>query len=420
MSNIFYNRKGMLIKILVIISVILTIESFGNKPLYSENNSDNGAKSFVLEIYKSGDSPFDLQLTIPDLKIVKGKKYCLKFSALCSNEIRIPTIKLTQNNYPWNNNSTLSTGAAPKLDDKLRTYSVSFLANKNDNTACIKFYLGGLKDDRGKKVLLINSVRFEEIGLQGSSYTKNVDVDKIKLWTNKGVSVKRNLSMDNLKIENYRQLVEIYKDADNEVRIMPLGDSLTSGYPGSDSYRACLLKLLKQNKFNVNFVGSQSDGTKDLPDKDHEGHGGYTSSQLEGCVYKWIDQFSPQIVLLLIGTNDMCQNVPPEVCSSNIGRIIENIMLKSKGIRVFVSSIPPLGYGTKINNNIVDTNNLIKSVIEAEKSKGFFVRYVDGGSLVSVEDLYKDHVHINPDSGANEKLAAAWDEALEDSVAELN
>ena len=55
---------------------------------------------------------------------------------------------------------------------------------------------------------------------------------------------------------------------------MPLGDSITLGYPGLDGYRNDLYLDLNNSGFSVDFVGSQSNGTGF--DNDHEGHMGYS------------------------------------------------------------------------------------------------------------------------------------------------
>ena len=46
-----------------------------------------------------------------------------------------------------------------------------------------------------------------------------------------------------------------------KVRIMPLGDSITVGYPELNGYRTPLYQDLIDHNFNVNFVGSQNNGT---------------------------------------------------------------------------------------------------------------------------------------------------------------
>jgi len=61
------------------------------------------------------------------------------------------------------------------------------------------------------------------------------------------------------------------------IRILPLGDSITYGYPVSGGYRLPLYQLLTNGGYNVDFTGTQTDnGAPDLPDPHHEGHPGWT------------------------------------------------------------------------------------------------------------------------------------------------
>ena len=57
--------------------------------------------------------------------------------------------------------------------------------------------------------------------------------------------------------------------------IMPLGDSITYGTGVEGGYRLGLWNSLLQDDFQVDFVGSESDGPVNI-DPDHEGHPGKT------------------------------------------------------------------------------------------------------------------------------------------------
>ena len=71
---------------------------------------------------------------------------------------------------------------------------------------------------------------------------------------------------------------------DDAVRIMPLGNSITVGMPLAETmvgYRQKLYLDLIGSGFNVDFVGSQSNGTLAVPafDTDYEGYGGWSIEQ---------------------------------------------------------------------------------------------------------------------------------------------
>ncbi|HWH69765.1 MAG TPA: hypothetical protein VNT26_10290, partial [Candidatus Sulfotelmatobacter sp.] len=91
------------------------------------------------------------------------------------------------------------------------------------------------------------------------------------------------------------------------VRIMPLGDSITSSIDGQASYRYWLWKRLQAAGFNVDFVGTLwgvGDGASGIYpdfDQDHEGHPGATTDDILNSISSWAAQDQPDVVLLLIG-----------------------------------------------------------------------------------------------------------------------
>lgn len=110
------------------------------------------------------------------------------------------------------------------------------------------------------------------------------------------------------------------------VRIMPLGDSITyDDYRTPDarpdqlrtSYRLALWQSLLTAGYQVNFVGSQHTGPQGF-DPDNEGHPGWTARQIlngkqtrpqAGNLAEWLQDHTPDVVLLHIGTNDMSRDM---------------------------------------------------------------------------------------------------------------
>ncbi|UCB60338.1 MAG: hypothetical protein JSW72_09605, partial [Candidatus Bathyarchaeota archaeon] len=90
------------------------------------------------------------------------------------------------------------------------------------------------------------------------------------------------------------------------IEIMPLGDSITAGIPGSAGYRERLYWDLTNSGYDVDFVGSLSDGF--AFDADHEGHSGKTAFWLNSRLNGPTDYFlsaNPDVILYHIGTNDL-------------------------------------------------------------------------------------------------------------------
>ncbi|KAL8887396.1 MAG: hypothetical protein Q9215_005033 [Flavoplaca cf. flavocitrina] len=116
-----------------------------------------------------------------------------------------------------------------------------------------------------------------------------------------------------------------------ELRILPLGDSITYGYQPTDDgnqnngYRLQLLKDLAGS--NVKFVGSVRSGT--MSDSRNEGHSGATIKQTEGFADLSLNQ-RPNVILIHIGTNDLNEDPPkdpyeaaPERLDSLLSKIID-------------------------------------------------------------------------------------------------
>jgi PKD repeat protein len=102
---------------------------------------------------------------------------------------------------------------------------------------------------------------------------------------------------------------------DVPVRIMPLGDSITagksSGIPDADdeqwiAYRKDLYDRLLLASRNIDFVGSLTNGQFYAGfDPQHEGHSGWTDSQVSLNIYNWLQATPADVVLLHIGTNNL-------------------------------------------------------------------------------------------------------------------
>ncbi len=132
------------------------------------------------------------------------------------------------------------------------------------------------------------------------------------------------------------------------VRIMPLGDSLTSSVDGQASYRYWLFKQLQAHGYNVDFVGTLwgvGDGVSgiysDFP-QNHEGHPGATSDDILQGIRSWMSQTQPQVVLLLIGANDFQDGQPAMHAVVNTHRIIAAMQRVNPYVSILVAMIPPL------------------------------------------------------------------------------
>jgi lysophospholipase L1-like esterase len=186
------------------------------------------------------------------------------------------------------------------------------------------------------------------------------------------------------------------------IKIMPLGDSITSS---SDSYRNHLWDLLTNDGIKVDFVGSLSSGYKTLPDKDHEGHKGWKISHISERVEEWLLIYTPDIVLLHIGTNDISHNNNLETAPDRLGILIDKIVVKSPKTKVIVASIIP----RKTDNNAtVAYNNAIRGVITDRQSKGKNVYFADIYNEAGINTDTDLSNEVHPNINGSNKMAEVW------------
>ncbi|HEV8246101.1 MAG TPA: SGNH/GDSL hydrolase family protein, partial [Polyangiaceae bacterium] len=109
--------------------------------------------------------------------------------------------------------------------------------------------------------------------------------------------------------------------------VMPLGDSITDGVGSSGGgYRPELFHLALSDSTTITFEGSGSNGP-DFVDgvafpKHHEGHSGFTIQQIRDSIVTWVQTANPQIVTLMIGTNDMNMNLDVANAPARLGDLI--------------------------------------------------------------------------------------------------
>ena len=191
-----------------------------------------------------------------------------------------------------------------------------------------------------------------------------------------------------------------------EVKIMPLGDSITDGFNVPGGYRIKLWDLIVSNGYKVDFVGSQSNGPAQLPDKDHEGYSGWRTGQISERINGWMDAAKPDIVLLHIGTNDVTAgNTSP----NELGALIDKICAKlPPGGKLYVAQIIPLSF-----RDVRPLNQYLVSVVNSKASAGLPVYLVDMYSALTLNDL-ADGIH--PSRTGYDKMAEVWFEAIRNDL----
>ncbi|MCK5740032.1 DUF4038 domain-containing protein, partial [bacterium] len=153
----------------------------------------------------------------------------------------------------------------------------------------------------------------------------------------------------------------------SQLKIMPLGDSITKGElmvlsenkpnpgyiadkalgyhisgaggtldEGNGGYRSYLSEMLQLLGWDFQLVGELSDAAGA-----HEGHDGFMSSDLLNGLPQILTANNPDVVLLHIGTNDLPTPINADSCYANIRSMVQEIEIFNPSTQVFVARIIP-------------------------------------------------------------------------------
>ncbi len=202
--------------------------------------------------------------------------------------------------------------------------------------------------------------------------------------------------------------------------IMPLGDSITYGSRSTDTagYRRPLYLLLDGVGHNVDFVGSQTDGSPDDFDRNHEGHRGWRADEIRDNITGWLNSTPADVVLLHIGTNDISQNQGASGTVAEIGEILDLIdTWETTHSPVWVVLARVINRNDWWSGITTTLNGLIQDLADNRIAAGDKIIVVDMESALSYPGDLADAVHPN-DTGYG-KMAAAWFAKMETLIAGL-
>lgn len=194
--------------------------------------------------------------------------------------------------------------------------------------------------------------------------------------------------------------------ADEPLRIMCLGDSITVGYtdnpgwtnhPFKFGYRSGLYTRLTNASYNFLFVGASTEpwtgisgdpthgGTYtpafDLRDFGQDNHRGYGGAGIWGNVNGWIDADNPDIILLLIGINGMGAG-----SQTALTNLVSSIVTHAPDVHLIVAQITPY---SSFNQTLHDYNVYIRDTLVPT--------YAGNGKKVTTVDLYTPFL-VDPDN----------------------
>ncbi|MEB3341988.1 Calx-beta domain-containing protein, partial [Okeania sp.] len=236
----------------------------------------------------------------------------------------------------------------------------------------------------------------------------------------------------NLETGNVSRKFETWSE---DFKILPLGDSNTSGYSKSSpgGYRINLWRSLDGAGYNLDFVGTAYNGPSDI-DRDHEGRGAFTINhlidntvtQFQGyntpsvATYTTIEDtlgtYDPDMVLLMAGTNDIREGDDVDTAIADLEELVDRIVIAAPDTHVLVGSIlPNTANATREAKTIEFSSRVESEIVQPQVNAGNYVSFVDifNAPLIP-SDFTSDGTHLT--SGGYDKLAEVWEDAIINTV----
>lgn len=200
-----------------------------------------------------------------------------------------------------------------------------------------------------------------------------------------------------------------------QTKVMCLGDSLTLGAGfgvQGGGYRFFLKQMSEQKGFAIDLVGSSTEYAGALTDREHDGHGGWTTEDLvngraQGNAGLWIKTFRPDVILLMIGRNDP-DPLDIQAVYANYMTLLGNIFEAEPNVSVLFANV--------LYRRAPDSFDLQKCAIAdaailqatyVSQLAGHNVKYLDAMRVIGTNPAYfSDDVHLS-DQGYR-TLAALW------------
>jgi len=209
-----------------------------------------------------------------------------------------------------------------------------------------------------------------------------------------------------------------------EIKVMPLGDSITYDDAYRDhtelggvgprpaslrhAYRNYLYYMLRDERYDVNFVGSRQAGSEvPIPfDVDNEGYPGWTSNQIAGNVYRFLQNNPADIILLHIGTNDRITSV------SGVNNILDEIERYESNYNHPITVILARIIQRREDDGVIHQFNInLQNLANTRISQGDLIYVVDMEHNAGLRSSdFQDRTH--PNNTGYYKMASVWFRAL--------
>lgn len=201
-------------------------------------------------------------------------------------------------------------------------------------------------------------------------------------------------------------------------KILPLGNSITQSDDSHNSYRYNLWQKLNDEGIDFDFVGNLQahfGGPRTFPDptfdQDHEGHWGWFADEIASNLSNWLMFYTPDIVLMHVGSNDAFFNQSVASTRDDLEDIIDILRADNPNVIIFLAQLIPTTYASPGGNNRINALNLeIPNIVADNNTMASPIYLVDQNTgFDPITDTW-DGIH--PDASGEEKMAEKWFQAM--------
>lgn len=216
-----------------------------------------------------------------------------------------------------------------------------------------------------------------------------------------------------------------------------LGDSITYGAGCAGGYRDSLYTNLLARGCSFKFVGTvASNSTKRLSaagQAHHDGHSGYSianamdiSGKPRAGIYEGIESWhrsiqKPDLILLMIGINDLNTGYKIDTASERLDRLVARLFSYYPHVRLLIASLPDAdpnnhhrhGATNDLTVSVRNYNAEMVSIVAKHRAMGQNISWVDMHAKLSLADL---HDGLHPSAEGYVKMGNAWASAIVSSL----
>ncbi len=210
--------------------------------------------------------------------------------------------------------------------------------------------------------------------------------------------------------------------------ILPFGDSITDGFPAENGgYRVELFHRSLLAAKHVTFVGSLANGPLMVDNvafpPNHEGHSGFsidpapnnlTPGGISPLANGAIATYHPNIILLLIGTNDVNRSIDLANAPTRLAALVDRIIADAPNALLAVGQLIPITDDT-INPRVQAYNAAIPAIVQQRAAAGKHVILVDAynpfASVANFKTLLMTDV-LHPNLAGYGLLGDTWYNAI--------